>query len=97
MKAQRKATFEPRVFFGWHSRHSTENRSEINFRPHLIKDHSTTRKQPTKAPASSLAKTRKFLVSIREHLESLESLVIRLRRSDSQEPGDVDEREPWSV
>ena len=37
-------------------------------------------------------------VSIREeHFESLESLVIRLRRSDSQEPEDVDEREPWSV
>jgi hypothetical protein len=32
-----------------------------------------------------------LLVSIREHLESLESLVIRLRRSDSQEPGDVEE------
>ena len=43
------------------------------------------------------ADTRFPLVSIREHLESLESLVIRLRRSDSQEPGDVDEREPWSV
>ena len=37
------------------------------------------------------------LVSIREHLESLESLMIPWWRSDSQEPPDVDEREPRPV
>jgi hypothetical protein len=36
-------------------------------------------------------------VSIREHLESLESLVILLRLPDSQELPDVDEREPRPV
>jgi hypothetical protein len=36
-------------------------------------------------------------VSVQEHLESLESLVIRWRQADSQEPPDVDERKPWSV
>jgi CheY-like chemotaxis protein len=37
------------------------------------------------------------LVSIREHLESLESLMILWRRSDSQEPSDVDEGESLSL
>src|SRR5271157_4216664 len=37
------------------------------------------------------------LVSIQEHLESLESLVIRWRRCDSREPPDVDERKSRSV
>jgi hypothetical protein len=36
-------------------------------------------------------------VSIREHLESLESFVIRWRPSDSQEPLGVDERKPRSL
>jgi hypothetical protein len=36
-------------------------------------------------------------VSIREHLESLESLVILWRLPDSQEQPDVDEREPRPV
>jgi hypothetical protein len=39
----------------------------------------------------------KLYVSIREHLESNESPVIRLRPSDSQEPRDVDAGEPASV
>jgi hypothetical protein len=37
------------------------------------------------------------LVSVRDHLESLESFVIRWRLSDSQEPLGVDERKPRSV
>jgi D-amino-acid dehydrogenase len=37
------------------------------------------------------------LVSIREHLESLESLVIRWWQPDSQDAADVDEREPLSI
>jgi hypothetical protein len=37
------------------------------------------------------------LVSIREHLESLESLVIPWRLPDSEELPDVDEREPRQV
>ena len=39
----------------------------------------------------------RYLVSIREHLESFESFVIPWRRSDSQEPSNVDEREPRPV
>jgi hypothetical protein len=38
-----------------------------------------------------------LLVSVRRHLESLESLVIRWRQPDSQDTSDVDEREPQSI
>jgi hypothetical protein len=38
-----------------------------------------------------------LLLSIREHLESLESLVIPCRRCDSLEPPDVDEQQSRSI
>jgi hypothetical protein len=44
-----------------------------------------------------LATAMLVLVSIQEHLESLESFVIRWRPCDSQEPLGVDERKPRSV
>jgi hypothetical protein len=37
------------------------------------------------------------LVSIQEHIESLESLVIPYWRCDSERPPNVDAREPWPV
>jgi hypothetical protein len=40
---------------------------------------------------------RHALVSIREQIESLESLVIRWWRTDSRELPDVDERKPCAV
>lgn len=40
---------------------------------------------------------KQLLESVRRHLESLESLVIRWRRPDSQDTSDVDEREPRSI
>jgi hypothetical protein len=58
---------------------------------------------PTQAEiASNYRRLQRFfaqviLVSVREHLESLESLMIPWWRSDSQEPPDVDEREPRPV
>jgi len=42
-------------------------------------------------------RTQSRLVSIREHLESLESLVIQWLRAESREQLDVDDGQSWAL